>query len=367
MRVALVLPSLDGGGAQRVWVDLAGGLVDRAVEVDLVLVRDEGVLRDRVPSGVRLEFLGGREVSLAVPRLARYLRNRRPDVALPAIPHMNLCTLLAARLMRPRVPVVVAQHNHLSTGARHATLLQDRLTPLLVRLGYPWADGVVAVSEGVADDLATSARLDRRRITVVPNPVTFERIARAAAEPAGHRWLAEKAGPVLLASGRLTGQKDFANLLRALALLDVGTRLIVLGEGGLRADLEALSRRLGVDDRVDFAGFVANPYPFYRAADVFVLSSRWEGLPTVLLEALFLGTPIVATDCPSGPAEILEGGRWGRLVAPSDPESLARAVEATLREGGPAGGPEACARFRTDAATGHYVDVLTAAAGRVAR
>jgi glycosyltransferase involved in cell wall biosynthesis len=363
MRIALTLPSLAGGGAQRVFLDLAQGLLDRSIDVDVVLVRDEGPLRDSVPSGAELVTLGGKEVSRAVPRLARYLRSRRPDVVVPAITHMNLCTLLAARLVRPRVPVVVTGVNHLTTAARHAVLFQDRITPRLARVGYPWADAVVALSEGVADDVASAARLPRSRVEVIPSPVNFGRLAAAAREQTDHPWLVDKTGPVLLAAGRLTEQKDFPTLLRALALLDDDIRLVLLGEGELRASLERLAQELGIAKRVDFPGFSRNHYPACAACDVFVLSSKWEGLPTVLIEALFLGAPIVSTDCPSGPAEILEGGRWGRLVPPGEPEALARAIRATLADGRRPVGPAACDRVRIDTVSERWAELL----GRAAR
>ena len=362
MRIALTLPSLAGGGAQRIFVDLARGLLDRAVDVDIVLVRDEGELRDSVPRGAEVVRLGGGPVSQAVPKLARYLRTRRPDVVVPAIFHMSLCTLLAARLVRPRVPVVVSHHNQLTLFARHGLHAKDRVVPCLVRAGYPLADGVVAVSEGVAEDLASVTRLPRSAIDVVYNPVDSDRVGAAAAAPVEHPWLADRAAPVLVAAGRLTAQKDFATLLRALALLDGDVRLVVLGDGELRPELEGLARDLGVDDRVDLPGFTANPYPSYRAADAFVLSSRWEGLPTVLVEALVLGVPIVATDCPSGPAEILAGGRWGRLVPTRDPEAMAAALGETLAAGRPPADPAAWERFRLDVVSARWVDLLGAVA-----
>ena len=363
MRIALTLPSLAGGGAQRIFVDLARGLVDRSFDVDIVLVRDEGELRDNVPPGAEVVLLGGSRVSRAVPKLAGYLRERRPDVLVPAIFHMSLCTLLAARLVRPRVPVVVSHHNQLTLYARHGTHAKDRVVPWLVRAGYPFADRVVAVSEGVADDLAAVTGRRRSTFDVVHNPVDSERVQAAAAAPVEHPWLARKAGPVLVAAGRLTAQKDFATLLRAVALLEADVRLVVLGEGELRPELERLARDLGVAHRADLSGFTANPYPAYRAADAFVLSSRWEGLPTVLVEALVLGVPVVATNCPSGPAEILAGGRWGRLVPPGDPEAMAAAIRATLSAGRLPADPAAWERFRLDAVSAQWAELLTAVAG----
>lgn len=364
MHVALILPSLAGAGAQRVFVDLAHGLLERAVDVDVVIVRDEGPLRRSVPAGARLRILGGRDVSLAIPRLARYLSARRPDVAVPAITHMNLCALLAARLARPPVPVVLVQSNHLTASARHAELRRDRLGPSLARVAYRWADGVVAVSHGVADDLASVTGVARPRIEVLYNPVHFERIARAAAEPADHPWLRDKSGPVVVGAGRLAAQKDFATLIRAVRLLPDDVRLVILGDGKLRADLERLAAGLGITHRVDLCGFTPNPYPSLRAGDVFALSSRWEGLPTVLIEALSLGTPVVSTDCDSGPAEILDGGRWGALVPPGDAEALAGAIARTLAGPAPTVDASAFARFAVDAAVDRYMDVLSAAAER---
>jgi glycosyltransferase involved in cell wall biosynthesis len=361
MRIALTLPSLAGGGAQRIFVDLARGLLDRSVDVDLVLVRDEGELRDSVPPGAEVVLLGGGPVSRAAPKLARYLRKRRPDVVVPAIFHMSLCTVLAARLVRPRVPVVVSHHNQLTLYARHSEHVKDRVVPWLVRAGYPFADRVVAVSEGVADDLAAVTGMPRSAIDVVHNPVDAERVRTAAAAPVEHPWLAERSSAVLVAAGRLTAQKDFATLLRAVALLGE-VRLLVLGEGEQRRGLDLLARELGVADRVDLAGFTANPYPSYRAADAFVLSSRWEGLPTVLVEALVLGVPVVATDCPSGPAEILAGGRWGRLVPPGDPQAMATAIRATLAAGRPGPDPAAWEGFRLDVVSGRWADLLAAVA-----
>ena len=363
MRTALTLPSLAGGGAQRIFVDLARGLLDRSFDVDVVVVRDEGELRDSVPPGAEVVVLGGGRVSGAVPELARYLRTRRPDVVVPAIFHMSLCTLLAARVVRPRVPVVVTHHNQLTLYARHGAHAKDRVVPWLVRAGYPFADRVVAVSEGVADDLASVTRLRRSAIDVVYNPVDADRVRAAAQAPVEHPWLAGKTHPVLVAAGRLTTQKDFATLLRAVALLDVDVRLVVLGAGELRPELERLARHLGVADRVDFPGFAPNPYPSYRAADAFVLSSRWEGLPTVLVEALVLGVPVVATDCPSGPAEILAGGRWGRLVPPGDPAAMAEAIRATLAAGASPADPLAWERFRLDVVSTRWAELLAAAAG----
>ncbi|MDQ1364433.1 MAG: hypothetical protein QOE57_475 [Acidimicrobiaceae bacterium] len=362
LRVALTLPDLVGGGAERVSVDLAEGLLARSVEVDLVVVRDQGQLRSTVPPGAHTVVLGRSGVSRCVPSLVRYLRERRPDVVISALSHMNLATIAACRLVRPRVQVVVTQHNHLSTSSAHAPARRDRFMPRLIRVAYPWADRIVAVSGGVADDLATTTGLSRDRIEVVYNPIAFERIMSAGAATADHPWLSPKTTPVVVAMGRLVEQKDFATLIRAFARLGEQVRLIILGDGPLRRSLEDLAAELGVGTRVSLAGFVDNPYPFLRTADVVASSSRWEGLPTVLIEALAFDTPIVATDCESGPREILDHGAWGRLVPVGEPARLAEAIGEAL-SAARVDRPKARLPYRMDTATSHYLSLLPGGSG----
>jgi glycosyltransferase involved in cell wall biosynthesis len=228
--------------------------------------------------------------------------------------------------------------------------------PRLLRIGFRFADRIVAVSEGVADDLAATIGLPRARIDVIYNPIDFARLRSAATGTARVDWPAGT-GPKLLSVGRLIEQKDLPTLLRAVARLP-HARLLVLGDGEARAGLEALARELGVVERVHLPGFVDNPFPLFKMADAFVLSSLWEGLPTVLIEALALSPHVIATDCPSGPREILEAGRWGALVPVGDPAALAQAIESELalpRRDTTA----ALARYDRDAATGCYLDLLT--------
>jgi glycosyltransferase involved in cell wall biosynthesis len=214
--------------------------------------------------------------------------------------------------------------------AAHSTTKADRGGLLAARWSFPHADRIVAVSEGVAADLVDTVGIDAEKISVIHNPVISSRLfADAKAAPA-HPWLLDKVGRVLLAVGRLTAQKDFATLLRAVALLPSDLRLVVLGEGELRDELSELAERLGIRKRVDLPGYEANPFPSFASADVVVLSSRFEGLPTVLIEALPFACGIVSTDCPSGPREILEEGRWGRLVPCGEPAALAAAIDAEV-------------------------------------
>ena len=356
MDVALLLPTLAGGGAERVFLDLADGLAQDC-KVDLVVGSDTGPLREQIPPAVTLVNLQAPRVLAAAPALRRYLHRTRPDVLVSAITHLNVVAVAAARSVRPRVPLVVTHHNTLSSVVTNTAVRRDRLGPLLIRWAYPRADRIVAVSGSVADDLAQTTGLDRRRIDVLYNPINFAELLERSEEPTGHPWLDEKCGPVLVAIGRFQPQKDFGTLLEALALLPDDHRLVILGDGPLRAELERQASDLGIRQRVDMPGFVENPYPFLRAADVFVLSSRWEGLPTVLIEALPFDIGIVATDCPGGGREILADGRWGRLVAVRDPAGIAAAVAAELSTR-TTRSPEAWQRYRRDVATAAYRDLL---------
>jgi glycosyltransferase involved in cell wall biosynthesis len=226
----------------------------------------------------------------------------------------------------------VNEQNTLSLEAPHSSRRRHRLLPRLAKRFYPWADGIAAVSRGAADDLTGAVGLAPNRIHVIHNPIVTPELRDLAAAPLDHPWFEPGEPPVLLAVGRLSPQKDFGTLIRAVSLVAPRrpVRLLILGEGRERADLETLVGDLGLGGVVDLPGWVPNPYPYMVRAGAFVLSSRWEGLPSVLIEALFCGPPVIATDCPSGPQEILEGGRHGLLVPVGDVDALARGIESAL-------------------------------------
>lgn len=363
-RLALFLPSLRGGGAERVMLTLARGFAERGRHVDLVLVRAEGPYLSEVPGCVRLVDLRARRTLASLPGLVRYLRRERPEAVLSALDHANVVTLWARQMAGVPERVVVSVHNTLSQTSQRTSSLKQRLLPLFVRFSYRSADAVVAVSRGAADDLARTTGFPRSCVKVIYNPVVTPQLARRAEEQLSHPWFRPGQPPVVLGVGRLTAQKDFATLVRAFPIVRQRrpVRLMILGEGEERSRLELLTRELGVEEDVSLPGFVDNPYKYMSHAAVFVLSSRWEGLPTVLIEALGVGTPVVATDCPSGPAEILEDGKWGTLVPPGCPEALAAAAESSLeREPGEGERARRIARareFSLQAALSRYAAVL---------
>jgi glycosyltransferase involved in cell wall biosynthesis len=321
-----------GGGAERGALKLAEGLAGRGFDVDLVLAAAEGPRMADVPDTVRVVDLGARRVLSSLPGLIRYLRRERPRGLVTVLDHANVVALWARRLGRYPGRVVVVEQNTLSLAARHGQSRRDRLMPRLVARFYPWADYVVGVSAGVVDDLARLTQLEPAKLRVIFNPIVTAELAERARSPVEHPWFVNGT-PVFVAAGRLRPQKDFPLLLHAFARV-VSTwpaaRLLVLGEGPEREHLEGLVRELGIDEYVDLPGATGNPYAYMARATAFILSSRWEGLPTALVEALSCGVPVIATDCPSGPREILANGRYGELVPVGDAEGLSRAMEAAL-------------------------------------
>lgn len=358
-RIALYIPSLRGGGAERVMLNLANGFAARGVAVDLVLARAEGPFLSQVASGVRVIDLDAPRVLRSLPGLVRYLRRERPKALLSAMDHANVIAIAACRLAGARLRLVVSVHSPPSIPARGSGPLRRRLL-LLTGRAYRGADAVVAVSKGVARDLIGATGLPPSRVHVIYNPVVTAELYKKAQEPVDHPWFREGQPPVILSAGRLTKEKDFSTLLRAFALLrkEGPGRLVILGEGEERPHLERLAERLGIGADVAFPGFVDNPYAYMKHAAVFALSSAWEGFGNVLVEALAVGTPVVATDCPGGPGEILENGRWGRLVPPGSPEQLAEAMLAALRDPGPVATPVRAKAFAAERILEAYAGVL---------
>lgn len=333
VHLALFLPDLSGGGAERVMLNLAHGFAERGITVDLVLSSARGEYLDRVQDNITIHDLGVNRASTSVAPLIHYLRHNQPDALISALGQANLAALLAARLSTTRVPVLVTEHQSFEPGRERG--FRRNLFPRLARWLYPRGK-VVAVSAGVADSLAEYTGLERSSITVINNPVLTDQFWLAGKEP-----LPEGVDrPYLLAMGRLTAQKNFPLLLEAFQRfrqVKPGYRLLILGEGPDRAELEVRARELGVAADVELLGFIDNPFPYLREASAFVLSSDWEGLPTVLIEALALNVPVVSTDCESGPREILAAGRLGALVPVGDAAALAVAMEKAVgQQGNPA-------------------------------
>jgi glycosyltransferase involved in cell wall biosynthesis len=331
-RMAIFLADLQGGGAERMMVNLAAGLADKGVEVDLILANAVGPYRAEVPDTVHVVPLETGGVMRALPALARYLSRVRPQLLLTTLHHSSVVALLARWLSQTDVQLYVREAN--TPSKRPRTPLQPKrwLAGELIRRLYRRADGVIAVSNGVAVDVANYFGLPDGKVIVMHNPVVTDDLDRLAGLEPGHPWFGPGCPPVFLAVGRLHAQKDFPTLIRAFARIRAkrDARLVILGEGEDRDDLERLVQQLRLVGQVDLPGFVNNPFAFMSRTAVFVLSSKWEGLPGALIQAMACGCPVVATDCPSGPSEVLQNGRFGDLVPVGDEVALAEAMARTL-------------------------------------
>lgn len=359
-RVSIFLPSLAGGGAERAITIVANGLAAQGTEVTLVLARATGPYLELVHPGVRVLDLGAGSLARALPRLVRHLRSARPHALLAAMTHANVVAALAHRLAASPARLVLSERAHLGSVFDEYRDWRMRVTRVLMRLTYPWADQVIAVSRGVAEDLPHHVRVPPERVVYVYNPVVDDHLRRQVQEQPSHAWLARQDVPVVLAAGRLIAQKDFATLLDAFAQVRRRRplRLVILGEGELRDALLRQATKLGVEHDVALPGFDPNPFASMRAASVFVLSSRYEGLPGVLIQAMACGARVVSTDCPSGPREVLEEGRWGALVPVGDAAALAREIESALDASDPPDVRARAAAFTVERAVAGYARAL---------
>jgi glycosyltransferase involved in cell wall biosynthesis len=392
------LKSLAAGGVERITLTLSRMLAERGHEVTLAVFRNQGPLAQEVPPEVRLRvlepgtFLAGRVLALRadpwslaqmarpvllaakadrtlryLPGLSRLFREEAPDAVVAAMPYVNLVALWARGLAGVRSRLLVMEHIEISQylaerkGWRHQHLLP------LMRQNYPAAEVVGAVSKGVAEDLVRSSGIDSKLVRVLYNPVVTDEMQVMADQPVEHPWFRKDAPPVVLNVGRLAEQKDHVTLLRAFAKARATRplRLVILGAAGSddktaerKSELLGLTRDLGVDQDVLLPGFMSNPYAYMAKAAVLVLSSRYEGLPTVLVEAMACGCPVVSTACP-GSAEILGDGKYGRLSPIGDPDGLAQSIIATLDSE-----PDECALrqrssdFSAERSVAHYESIL---------
>jgi len=360
-RVAILLSYSGDGGVERMLNQLMRAMLAAGCAVDLLVLKARGGHFAGVPAGVRVLRLDSGHARLAVRHIARYLRAEQPPVLLAAKDRAGRAALQARDRAGVRTRVFIRLGNTLSESLVGRGRLRRWLRYAAIRRTWPRADGIIAVSHGVAEDVVATSGVAPERVHVLANPVvTPELFERAAAAPE-HEWPQIAGEPVIVGAGRLDRQKDFPTLLRAFARLNAQTpaHLVILGEGEDRGALERLAVELGVGERVRLPGFVANPHATMARADLFVLSSAWEGSPNVLTEALALGVPVVATDCRSGPREILAGGRVAPLVPVGDDAAMAAAMAEVLRAP-PASATlqAAVGDYECDRATARYLQVL---------
>lgn len=329
-RIAFFLPDFGGGGAERVQLDVMRELVRRGHHVDLVLAREGGALLSLLPKEVRIIPLKARRLGMSLLPLVQYLRKEQPNALHAVMWPLTVIAPLAHRIARSRAFLMISEQAALSQQYRGR--LQQKLVSASTRCLWPLADSRVACAAGTADDIAALSALSRHSFEVITNPTSPP--GELAVTPEAEAYWGD-ATDRIISIGALKPQKNHAMLIRAFARLveqRPGAKLMILGSGSLLPELQSLARELGIDDRVLFPGFHLSPWPFLASAHLFALSSDYEGMPLVLAEAMHAGLKVVATDCISGPRELLDGGRYGRLVPVGDEKALAEGMQIALAE-----------------------------------
>ncbi len=371
IRPFIYLHSFGGGGAERIFVRLANHFAASGLQPHFVVNKASGPTRKALSEAVPVHELGVAGTLAAIPRLAALIRRERPDAILSALTIPNIGAVVARALSGTPTPLVISERNHLSALLGHRSKARRLFTRELVKLAYPHADAIVAVAEGVAEDLSDVTGIALDHINVIHNPAPDQaKIAAARTAPAPHPWLAE-GRLTLVAVGRLTPQKGYPTLLAALARVREAkgdVRLIVLGGGPLLAGLRKEADRLGLQSAVDFPGFVDNPYDYLAKCSLYVLTSDTEGFPNALIEALACGAPVVSTDCAGGgPAAILRSTYSEALVPVGDVERLADAIMFELGRSPPSDRIRAIvSHYSIESAADQFLGVINAARQRKA-
>ena len=332
-KIAIFLADLGGGGAERVMINLANGFVACGLSVELILVYREGPYLQQLAPEVKVIELQANKLVTSVFGLAEYLKKYQPEVLLTALEDTNIVAICASLIARVKTRVYVTVHNNLSQESANANNLKRKYVPYIIRWFYPYCDRVIAVSQGVGEDLQKFG-IKPKQIAVIYNSIYQSDLPQKATQKIEFPWLELADDPLIVGVGRLEAQKDFATLIRAYAIAkdQIPVRLLILGEGSQRQDLLDLARSLKLTDtEIAFPGFVDNPFAYIQRASLLAMSSTWEGFGNVIVEAMGLGIPVIATDCPSGPAEILAKGKYGKLVPVKDPQAMARAIIETIQ------------------------------------
>ena len=331
-KIAFFLPDLRCGGAEKVALLLANEFIQQGFYVDMVLSKAQGEFLSELNSQIRIVDLKADRIRHVFKPLLKYLKSEKPDVVLASMWPLTLLAVVAFKSAKLSGSIIVSDHTTFS----QAPLMQKKSMRWFFKyslsLVYPFANARVAVSNGVADDLSELGGLKRKSITVISNPVEINK--DLCTEDEGYRKWKSHSGKKIIAVGALKKEKDYPSLLKAFSLLlkKEDAYLTILGQGDLLTDLKALAVKLDITERVSFAGFSRKPSAWMASSDLLVLSSNCEGFGNVLIEAMSVGTPVVSTDCQSGPKEILENGKYGILVPVGDVSALSKAMYKSIND-----------------------------------
>lgn len=358
-RIALVIPTLAGGGAERTYLNLAEGFHQAGYRVDLILKQASGEYLPQVPASINLVDLNASRMVRTLPGLIRYLRSQRPQVLMAGLELTHMIALAAQGISGVPAKVIVTVHSVISQS-NPSYLPARSLERQLMRLLYPRAGEIVGISKGTAQDFSNFLDFPLTRLRVIYNPVITPALLENARQVPRHPWFDEGQPPVILSVGRLNPVKNFSMLIKAFALARQRTplRLLILGEGEQRHELESQVRQMGLQEDISLAGFHQNPYAFMRQANMLVLSSRHEAFGRVLVEAMACGCPVIATDCPGGVAELVDNGRYGHLVPVGDVAAMAQAILEVLGGDVRKPPPDWLEQFERDRVIQQYLDII---------
>jgi glycosyltransferase involved in cell wall biosynthesis len=332
-KIAFLLPTLGAGGAERTTIRLAGQLAREGQSIFLVVFTDRGDLKPEVDPAVVLVNLATQRARHSVKALAHWLRDARPEVVVATQSRTNLVAWFARSWSRTSCQLVLREVSTVTQNLKALGWFRGLVLKWAMRLIYPRCDSIVAVSQGVADDMQAYIGRKLSDLSVIYDPVLDAHVNKQACEPVGKGWFSDSNIKVFLAVGRLTAAKNYHLLLDGFSQVVAdhpAARLLILGEGELREVLERRIVELGLQELVSMPGFDPNPYKYMSRCHAYVMSSSWEGLPGALIQALALAPVVISTDCPSGPREVLGGGRFGQLVANGNQQALGEAMVATL-------------------------------------
>lgn len=360
-KFAFFLPNLVGGGAERVTLNLVKYLAKHyGYDLDLVLVSATDEFMDQVPDNVNVVDLNSSRMITAIPGLVRYLKREKPHAILSAMDYVNVFPLICKRIARVDTRTIGCLHINLSAQIANPVVWRGRFVLPFVKWTHPWADVIVATSKGCGDDFMEVTGVGENNMEMIYNPTITEEILPLSKEVVDHRWFNDPTVPVIVSVGRMVQQKNFELLLDSFAELRKTreAKLLILGDGPRREKLENQAVELGIANDVDMPGFVKNPYAYMAKCKMLVMSSRFEALPAVLIEALHIGIQVVSTDCPNGPNEILENGKYGSLVPMEDIEALAAAMVKCIDNKTYVPDETACTRFMDEHVAEEYLQVL---------
>lgn len=332
MKVLLVYLNLDQGGVQRMMVNVANYLSSKGYNVTIILCQRKGHYLNFVNKNVEILSLESDNRIKLIKYLTKYINKYRPEVLFTAVPHLNLIAIIAKLISGNSTRVIISERSNTIEEFRKSPVGAYKLSFTLIPILYRFADSIIAVSKGVASDLAKVALINPEKVTTVYNPAFNKKMLVEANETIEEVWLKDNSVPVVIGVGRLTDQKDFPLLIDAIkiVLIKRKVRLIIIGEGPLYTSLDEQIKKLKLEDYIKLAGFQSTPISWISKAQLFVLSSKWEGFGNIVVEALAAGTTIVSTDCKSGPAEILQNGKFGYLCKVGDKNDLAEKIEYAL-------------------------------------